>query len=222
MTERRGLPARFQIYTLVCFAVFLAASALVYCGTRLVLPHLTLHMLTGPLDEKILFSPPWIVVYLLCFPFWIATGLWILSGEKAYAYRCTAAYVLVMLLTGAAYLIWPGTMERPEVTGAGVFNALIRFVYSVDSPTNLCPSMHVIFTYFCFRGALGSRHIPAWYKVFTGVWLVLVCCCVLLVKQHALIDVPAGILTAEVAWQLGRLLRTERIGFAIDRTVKKH
>ena len=221
MTQGSGRRARFSAYTLVCLAVIVVAQVLVYCGTRLALPHLTVHVLTGPLDARIPFSAPWVTVYLLCFPYWLITGLLVFSGEKPLAYRIAAAYVVAMLLSGAVYLLWPGTMQRPEVTGGGVFNALVRFVYRVDEPTNLCPSLHVLATWVCFRGAAEHKGIPRWFKVFSGVFLVLVCCSVLLVKQHAVVDVPAGILVGELALQIGRVLRLERIGFALEKAFKK-
>ena len=221
MTQGSGRRARFPVYSFVCLAVIVCAQALVYCGTNLVLPQLTAHVLTGPLDARIPFSAPWVTVYLLCFPYWLIAGLLICSGEKSLAYRIAAAYVAAMLLSGAAFLLWPGTMERPEVTGGGVFNALVRFVYRVDEPTNLCPSLHVLATWFCIRGALENKGISRRYKVFSAVCLVLVCCSVLLVKQHAVVDVPAGILVGELSLQLGRVLRLERVGFAIENAIKK-
>ena len=102
--------SRIPIYALVCLAVMAASQLFVYYTTRLALPHLTLHFLTGPLDARIPFSPPWITVYCLAFPFWIVSGLWITAGDKARAYRFTASYVLAMLLSGAVFLLWPGTM----------------------------------------------------------------------------------------------------------------
>ena len=222
MAQGHGPRARISAYSLACLAVLACLQILVYCGTRPILPYLTLHILSGPVDALIPFSPPWIIVYLLSFPYWGVMGLWIFSEEKAYAYRIAASYALALLISFGFFLIWPGTMERPEVTGGGLFNALVRWVYSIDSPTNLCPSLHVMLSYYCFRGALGSRRIPGWYKAFAGVFCALVCCSVLLVKQHALIDVPSGVFVGELTLQCGRLLRLERIGFAIEKALIKH
>ena len=221
MAQGHGLRARFSPYTLVCLVLIACIQALVYCGTRPILPYLTLHVLTGPIDARIPFSPPWITVYLLCFPYWVFTGLLILSEEKACAYRITASYILALIVSFAVFLLWPGTMERPEVTGSGVFDSLVRFVYSVDSPTNLCPSLHVMLSYYCVRGALGGKNVAHWYKAFSIVFFVLVCCSVLLVKQHALIDVPAGILLGELSLQCGRTLRLERVLFSAENAFRK-
>ncbi len=209
---------RYAVPVLLAMA---AAQLLCFYPLRLVLPCLTLHDLTGPLDARIPFSPPWITVYLLSFPFWICAALRVLSEDRARGYRFGAAYILAMLLSGAVFLLYPGTMERPEVTGSGIFDSWMRLLYRADSPTNLCPSLHVLITYFCWRGAMGCPTVPRWYKIFAFVFLLAVCCSVLLVKQHALIDVPCGVAVGELALQCGRLGRLERVPFAIERHFSK-
>lgn len=216
MSELRK-PSRLPPYAFVCFAVMAGAQFLCYYIPRVFLPQLTLHVLTCPLDARIPFSPPWVIVYCLSFPFWICTGLWILCQEKAHTYRFTAAYVLAMLLSAAVFLLFPGTMDRPEITGCGFFDEWMRLIYRADSATNLFPSLHVLVSWFCWRGTLGCRGIPKWYKAFSFVFFVLVSFSVLLVKQHALIDIPGGIFFGELALQCARLLRLERILFTIER-----
>ena len=206
---------------LICCAVMAAAQVLCYFIPRLFLSRLTLHVLTGPLDARIPFSPPWIVVYCLSYPFWGIGWFLIGSREKTRAFRLTAAYVLAMLLSAAMFLLWPGTMERPEITGHDLFSEWTRLIYRADSPTNLCPSVHVLASCFCWRGTMGNSGIPRWYRIFSFVFFLLVCASVLLVKQHALIDVPAGILFCELALQCARIFRMERIPFSAERFFRK-
>ena len=207
-----GIPLR----GLLCFMAMAASQLLCYYLPRLFLPHMAPHIMTVPLDAHIPLSPPWVAVYCLSFPFWICSGLWIVSQEKRTAYRMTSAYVAAMLLSAAVFLIWPGTMERPAISGHDFFSEWLRLIYRLDAPTNLFPSLHVLITYFCWRGTMYCGGIPRWYRVFSFVFFLLVSCSVLLVKQHALIDVPAGILIGELSLQLARVLRLERIPFAVD------
>ena len=220
MQKKQPQPAgRFRIppYVPWVAALMVLSQLACYYLTRLVLPGRALHILTIPLDARIPLSPPWITVYFLSFPFWIGTGLRILLESKPHAYRVGMAYALALLLSAAVFLIWPGTMERPEITGTGVFDRLMILLYRIDSPTNLCPSLHVLATYFCWRGQMGCQRIPGWYRVFSFLFLPAVCASILLVKQHALIDIPAGILIGETALQCARLCRLERIPYAVER-----
>jgi membrane-associated phospholipid phosphatase len=221
MSRSTAPSARFPAYIPISMAVMVAAQLLAYYVTHLALPYLTAHVLTGTLDAYIPCSPPWVIVYCLSFPFWLVTGLWVLSDGKPCAYRFSAAYVLAMVLSAAVFLLWPGTMARPSLTGDGLFERALRCIYRIDSPTNLCPSLHVLATWFCLRGALIRRGTPRWYKIFCFVFFLLVCCSVLLVKQHALIDVPVGVAVGELALQGARILRLERIPFAIEKKIRK-
>ena len=198
-----------------------AAQLICYFIPRLFLPQLTEHVMTCRLDAYIPFSPPWVTVYCLSFPFWIVSGLWLACQEKADAYRLTAAYVLAMLLSAAMFLIWPGTMDRPVISGHDLFSEWLRRIYRADAPNNLFPSLHVLITYFCLRGTVICKRIPRWYRIFSFVFFLLVCCSVVLVKQHALVDIPAGILFGELALQIARVARLERIPYSIDRHFQK-
>ena len=221
MSRQNAPPRRVPPYVLITLAVMAAAQILAYFGPKQLSPYLTPRLLTGPLDDLIPFSPPWITVYCLSFPYWAVSGFLILREGKAPAYRIAAAYVLSLAVAAAAFLLWPGTLVRPEVAGDGFFERWVRMIYDADTPTNLCPSMHVIVTYYCFRGALECKKLPRRYTVFAFVFLLLVCCSVLLVKQHALIDVPCGILVGELGMQLSRLLRLERIPRGIEKLFTK-
>ena len=53
------------------------------------------------------------------------------------------------------------------------------------------------------------------------MYLVLVCCSVLFVKQHVLVDVPAGIVVSEIPLQLARRFRWERLGYAMEKRLTK-
>ena len=212
---------RLQPYTFITLAVVVASQLLAYCATKAALPYLTAHLLGGPLDAHIPCVPAWVTVYCLSYPFWVVYGLWIFSERKEHAYRVASAFVLSMCLSAAVFLLYPCTMVRPELTGDDIFTRWLAAVYRTDAPVNLCPSIHVLATYFCCRGAFGSRRIPRFFQVFSLVFLVLVCCSVLLVKQHVLVDVPAAVAIGELAIQAARLLRLERIPFAIEKAIRK-
>ena len=187
-----------------CFAAMLLAQVGVYYITRLLLAHAAHHDLTTSLDRMIPFIPAWVTVYFLAFVSWIVNGFLILRESREHALEFTRSYVIAMLLTGVVFLLYPGVIEWPEVTGNSFFDRWVRFLYQHDEPNNLCPSMHVIASYFCWRGTLGCRRIPKWYQFASFCMLVLVCLSILFVKQHALVDIPAAVLVSEVALMLGK------------------
>ena len=129
----------------------------------------------------------------------------ILSESRAYARRMVQGYLIAMLISGVIFLVYPTTLTRPVPPDTGFFNLLLALLYQMDAPVNLCPSLHVLITYFCIRAAMGSRIVPKWYLPVSWVFLALVCLCILFVKQHVLADIPSAILVAELSVRLAGL-----------------
>ena len=221
MTKQRTLLKRIPLYAVLCFAYFWAIDLLVFYGTRPILPYLPTHSLSTPLDEKIPVLPAWVTIYFLSFVSWAVTVFWIMMESKRHAYRLCGVYTIIMIVSTVCFLAYPVTIERPEITGSGLFNEWMRFLYRVDSPTNLCPSLHVVISYLCWRCTLDCKKIPKWYQWFNLIFLILVCFTILFVKQHFIADIGAGLVVSEGAVQIGRLTRIERIPAAIERRFSK-
>ena len=212
---------RFPPYVWICFIYMLAFDLAVFYGTRPLLPYLPAHDLSTPLDEMIPVVPAWITVYFLSFLSWTVSMIWIHSESKRHAYRMCGVYSIIMILSAICFLAYPVTIQRPAITESGLFNDWMRLLYKLDSPTNLCPSLHVVTSYLCWRGTMDCKKIPKWYQWFNLVFLILVCFSILFVKQHFVIDIVVAIIVAEGALQIGRLTRIERIGFAIEKRFKR-
>ncbi len=208
-------------YGWACFGAVAVVQSLTYWALRLLLGFVGTVDLSTPLDGMIPFCPAWMSVYVLSYASWFITLFLLLRQRREHVYRNIAAYLLTLLITGAMFLLLPVTMERPEVTGQGFFPWLARFIYSVDPPNNLCPSLHVVCSYYCWRCLFDTEGIPLWYRRFNFVFLLLVAASVLLVKQHLVVDVPAGVLVSEIPLQLARRFRWERAGFAIEKSLIK-
>ena len=199
-----------HLYVWGCLAAMLAFQGIAFYGTRLLLPYLPVHRLNLPLDAAVPFVPEWVSVYCLAYVSWLASGLLILSQGKKHALRFTSTFILAMLLSGALFLIWPLRIERPGIIGNGFLRDLLRAIYRADEPINLCPSLHVLISYLCWRGMWGCPRLPRWLKGCNLVFLVLVCLSVLFVKQHLSVDIAGGILIGECALQAVRLLSGRR------------
>ena len=102
-------------------------------------------------------------------------------------------------------------------TGRDFFSWLTRLIYASDQPNNLCPSLHVVCSYYCWRCLYDTEGIPRWYRRFNFVFLLLVCCSILFVKQHLVVDVPAAVVVSEIPLQLSRRFRWERLGYAMEK-----
>lgn len=217
--EKGSVLKTVPVYILLCTAVMLLAQLTAYYGFRRYPPEDALHNMVSKVDYSIPVRPAWITVYFLAFFSWIFSGIMILAENKLHGCRFAGTYVIGMLISGMIFLIWPSTMTRPELSGTGFWWSLLRLLYRIDAPRNLFPSMHVLISYFCWRGTLGCRKIPKWYQWFNLGFLILVCFSILFIKQHQFLDVPSALLLGELSWQLSAAVKSERVMLALEKKV---
>ena len=124
------------------------------------------------------------------------------------------------------FLCYPTTLVRPAVEGEGIFYDAIRFLYKIDAPTNLFPSIHCLVSWFCFLGIKDQKRIPAWYKGVSFVLAVLVFLSTLFTKQHVLVDVAGGVILAQICFMLGQKTEIwhiyERFGTKIEKKINRY
>ena len=102
------------------------------------------------------------------------------------------------------YLFLPTTNVRPEITGTGIFDMLLNFLYTIDSADNLFPSIHCLVSWFCYAGLRDRKEVSVAYKNFSLIFALLVCVSTLVTKQHVIVDVIAGVGFAELTWQISQ------------------
>jgi len=185
---------------IACFFV----NCFVYWGTQLLMKDKYHYDFTSWLDNKIPFVKEWVVIYLGCYIFWAVNYILISREGKELWFRFVFADISAKLICGIFFIALPTTNVRPAVTGNDIFSILMKFVYYVDMPVNLFPSLHCLMSWFCFVGIRKSKKIPLWYKVFSCVFAISVCLSTQFTKQHYLIDAAGGILLAELCYFFAR------------------
>jgi len=116
--------------------------------------------------------------------------------------RTGIAYAAAILLSAVAFAAWPVSSaglraDLASVSGADALSTMVlRTLYALDPPVNLCPSLHV---------ALGALAALAIMKAVPRlslpaiVMVVLIAASVCTVKQHFVLDVAGGLLLAAAA-----------------------
>lgn len=186
-------------------------NCLTFWGTRLFTNGAVHYDLSTALDRAIPFVPAFIAVYVLAFIQWVAGYVVICRESPERCYRVLSGEMMTKLACLVIFLALPTVMTRPEVTGRDVFSRLTGLIYALDTPDNLFPSIHCVESWICFRGTLGAKSIPRWYKVFMLVFTLLVFASVLFVKQHLAADVLGGLVLAELGQIAAERLNTGRI-----------
>lgn len=160
---------------------------------------ITEHLIHSPLDDMIPFVEFFIIPYLLWFPYLLGTVFYLLyyggkgEAEKREFYQF--AYMLIAGLTISliTYVIWPSTlMLRPEIYPRNnIFTSICAALQGFDTPSNVCPSMHVyssVVVFICLRKNSCLKNKKA-FQFGSLILMILICLSTMFIKQHSVIDV---------------------------------
>lgn len=180
-----------------------SVNFLVYCGTRFFTTGLRHYDIASSLDRKLPFVPFFIFFYVLAFAQWIIGYIMIGRGGREVVFRVFIGELIAKLIALAFFVFFPTTIDelRPSVEslqGRGIWYDFTAFVYCLDAPDNLFPSIHCLESWVCFRGALKLKKMPKWYAYVMLVITLFVFASTVLVKQHVLADIAGGVAAVEI------------------------
>ena len=198
-------------YARIPLVLLVIINLIVYEGTQFLMLHAKHWDLALPLDERIPFRPAWIVIYILAYLQWAVGFIVIARESRARCNRVFMGELIAKFICGLFFILLPTRIDRPVVEGGGFIAWLMRLIYAGDLPGNLFPSIHCLESWLCFRGAIGMKRVPRWYAPAMLAFTLMVFASTVLVKQHVLVDIPAGVLLAELGLLLSDKLRAGRL-----------
>ncbi|MDH5656920.1 MAG: phosphatase PAP2 family protein [Spirochaetia bacterium] len=163
----------------------------IYGGMNYLASLQSFHYQVYLVDElKIPFIPFFIYLYL-SISFLFIIPLFRLTPDELH--RMGRQALLITLTAGLVFYLFP-TVSGYQKTDAGIHSFIFKIVYLVDRPHNLFPSLHVAYTTLIITSAVTWTN----YKIdlILWIWYLFILSSVLLVHQHHLADIPAGILLA--------------------------
>lgn len=207
-------------YAYFPLAMAIVANTLVYNVSKLVTNHFFHYDFTMAVDEAIPLVPIFILIYVFCYVEWVVGYILIARESKEYCFQYVAADIIAKIICLIFFCLVPTTYVRPEL-GTGIFNDMIAFIYKMDGPVNLFPSIHCLESWMCFRSSIKMQKVPKIYKIFTLIYAFLVFLSVVFVKQHVFIDIIGGILVMELGLWIAKKFDTKRLFFKIDNHLSK-
>ena len=161
------------------------------------------------IDQYIPFNEYFVIPYLLWFVF-IALGFAYFIFIDQEGFKRTAFYLFTgMIICLVIYAIFPNGQDlRVTLNNENIFQMLVSFIYSIDSPTNVCPSIHVYNSIMMSISLLKSETIKI-HKILSGSIIgltFLICLSTVMIKQHAFVDVIAAIVLVLVIYIIGKYM----------------
>ena len=162
-----------------------------YFITENLIPPERCHPIHCALDDLIPFNE-WFLIFYVGWYFLVFGSLLYYFLYDADKFSKLEAYIIVtQVVAMTAYVLWPSRQDlRPAVfPRENVFTAIVAFIYSFDTNTGVCPSLHVAYSMGILSTAYRDREFPVWAKVLLTAFVLLICCSVCFIKQHSFLDV---------------------------------
>ncbi len=201
MKRRKRLRA-FPPYTLPLMTVTWIWQAVAFYLPKLLTAGKRHYDLSVAADALVPFVPASVIIYLAAFITWPACYLYCAAQDKERAYRFLCAEFLAKTACFLSFLILPTAIARPIVEGNALCDALVRFVYWFDSPTNLFPSIHCLMSWMCYLGVRDAPNARRGAKIGLMIFAFGVFLSTLTMKQHFIVDVFAGVALAELCYRI--------------------
>ena len=171
------------------------------------------------IDNYIPFCEYFAVFYVTWSPILAAVGVYLIikDGEGFRRYMWTLMFTF-LASTLICILIPNGQDLRPtEMAHHNIFTWMVQYTYSIDTNTNVLPSVHVLGVMAAVFAIWHTEGLKtAGWRIASLVWAVLVTASTLLIKQHAFIDIVAALIVGA----LGYLVVYVWIGRRRDKRIK--
>jgi len=166
-----------------------------YFLTEQLIPQESCHVIHCALDDRIPFCEGFVIFYVGWYLF-VAGALLYTLRYNVPAFRQLQIFLIVtQALAMLCYILYPSVQQlRPaELPRSNTLTWILGVIYAIDTPTGVCPSLHVAYSIGIASAAVKDRGLSRTGKAGVVLFAAMVCLAVCFVKQHSVIDVLAAI-----------------------------
>ena len=166
-----------------------------YFLTENLIPADICHPVRCALDDMIPFCEYFAVFYVFWYLLVFGSLIYTLLYDIESFTRLSRFIFITQLVAMTIYILFPSRQDlRPEIFLRDNFlTRLMAFIYSFDTSTGVCPSLHVAYSMGILSVALKKKDLGAVRKWLLGILVVMICMATTFVKQHSVLDVLAAL-----------------------------
>ena len=225
-TPSRPLPARpsssapadLFLYGLKCFGHFfrIRKHALLFLFVFVYVPwfiYLENHVTTdffviwSPLDDLIPFCEFFVLPYYAWYGYLVIGMLFIAFWDGKTCLKAGFHVITGMVIFLIISTVWPNGLDlRPDTFARDNFcTDLVRLMYSIDTPTNVFPSLHVYNSISMHAAIASSPLLKRRPKIrhTSLIVMILIILSTVFIKQHSVIDVVMAIALGIILYFVG-------------------
>ncbi len=164
---------------------------ILYFLTENLIPLEKCHLIHSPLDDLIPFNEWFFIPYTFWFFLVAGSLLWFLLYDVESFKGLSKFIIVTQVVAMAVYIIYPSRQDlRPEVFPRDNFlTHVAAFIYAFDTPTGVCPSLHVAYSMGIASTWVKKQDAPTAWKVFVVLAAVVISIATAFVKQHSVVDI---------------------------------
>jgi len=162
------------------------------------------HIIHLKLDDYIPFCEYFVIPYYLWFPYiGVTFFMCVFSSRQSYRRLFIFLAIGMTLFIIVSFLYPNGQNLRPTTfVRDNMFTDLVKKMYSIDTPTNLIPSIHVYNSIACHIAVLKTDNLKRkkWLRISSSILCVAIILSTLFIKQHSTLDVMSAIVLSALVY----------------------
>lgn len=161
-----------------------------YLLTENLIPAENCYVVHSRLDDMIPFCEVFVIPYVGWYLL-VAGSLLYFALYNVDSFKRLQIFIMItQAVAMAIYILFPNMQDlRPEVFPRdNILTRIVGFLYSVDTNTNVCPSLHVAYSIGIASVWTKEKSVSKGFKVFVVIAVILICMSTTFIKQHSVID----------------------------------
>jgi len=153
------------------------------------------HIIHSRLDDIIPFNEFFVIPYVLWY-FLVAGSLLYFALYDIDSFKNLMHYIIItQIVATGIFIAFPSRHElRPEVFPRdNILTDCVALLYTIDTSTNVCPSLHVAYSLGIASTWLKSLVPGKYSKLVVVSFCILVCISTVFIKQHSVLDAVAAL-----------------------------
>ncbi len=147
------------------------------------------------LDDIIPFCEYFVIPYVFWYAL-IVISLLYFAFYNVDSFKKLQTYIIItQVVAMIVYITFPTRQDlRPaEFARDNIFTDMVSYLYSFDTSTGVCPSLHVAYSMGIASTWVKEKGVSKWWKAFVVFAVIMICLSTMFIKQHSAVDFFAAL-----------------------------
>lgn len=168
---------------------------LFYFLTENFIPVESCHVIHSALDDLIPFNEFFFIPYCFWYLLIVISLVYFALYDVENFKNLQIFIIITQVVAMTVYILYPSVQDlRPtEFARDNFFTWLAGIIYTLDTPTGVCPSLHVAYSLGIGSCWLKEKSASKLWKGFVVFSVILISLSTAVVKQHSVVDIAAAL-----------------------------